>query len=620
MEIKKTGFRRFPVPAIILVSALTLLLTVLFSTPAFSGIGELIDSALNAVISVICGWVLGGIDWILDKFLSALGADLTKLVQTLPGLEALTNIIMAIGVGLAVLIGVWQIFRSLSNVINEENMESPVHTLVRMFIFVPLTIFSKRIAEFVLSLVQIPYNWLLNPESSGISNGYNNAALSAMANNMKDAMSNSFDFAGMLTIGTILGTVLSVMIAWNLLKMLLEATERYVVCGVLVYLSPLAFATGSSKGTAHIMSSWASMFAGQAILLLLNVWCIKVAITAIIGLAAATDLILWMLIVLAFLKVSQNMDEIMSTLGISVSRTGRNMLDDIMATTVSMARLGRSFGGSSKLDGGKAPVGSNGSAGGQVSFTKPNSLPSPKPQQASTVGQRAGDAIKSTAVGKAASAVAASKGGQIVGKAANAVGAGAQKLGNAVGFDKSPIGLAGKGLSAIGSAAGRGINAIAGTNKANVQNELSYMADSRDNAATSIQDYLNGGAAPGGMSSTMSGGYDAKDSTSAAAASNLNEAFSSIAGSDARFDGGVKDNPDLKNVTGLEFAKNDDGKNVIRAHTAQGHSVELSAAPSKDGHSVPLVSTTRVPSGQEGKFNTISKNTGAYIKVINKPK
>lgn len=620
MEVKIGANRSTVLPKIALISSLVIVLTLLFSSPAYSGIGELIDSALNAVISVVCGWILGGIDWILDQFLSALGADLTKMVQTLPGLEALTNIIMAVGIGLAILIGVWQIFRSFTNVISEEQLESPVRTLMRMFIFVPLTLFSKRIAEFVLSMVRIPYNWLLNPETSGITNGYSNTGLSAMANSMKDAMSNNFDFAGMLTIGTILGTVLSVMIAWNLLKMLLEATERYVVCGALVYLSPLAFATGTSRATAHILSSWASMFAGQAVLLLLNVWCIKVAITAIIGLASANDLILWMLIVLAFLKVSQNMDEIMSTLGISVSRTGRNMLDDIMATTVSMSRMSRAFGGGGKLDGGKAPVGSHGATGGQVSFTKPNSLPSPQPQQAPGVGQRVGAALKSTPVGKAAGAVAATKGGQMVGRAASAIGNGAQKVGNAVGFDKSPIGLAGRGISAVGSAAGHGINALAGTNRANMQNALSYMADSKDNAATSIQDYLNGGAAPGGLTSTMSGGYDAADATTSAAANNLNQAFSGIAGSDSRFDGGVQGNPDLKSVQGLEFAKNDEGQNVVRAHTAAGHSVELSAVPSKDGHSVPLVSTTQVPSGQEGRYNTISKNTGAYIKVINKPK
>lgn len=599
---------------LILLFALVLIFSVIFAQPSYAGpIGDLIDGAINALVSLIAGWILSGVDWILDMFLGALGADLSKLVQTLPGLEALSNIILAIGIGLGILIAVWQVFRSFTNVINEENLESPVRTLVRLLMFVPLTFFSKQIATFALSIIQVPYNWLLNPEQSGIDNQYSNQGLSTLASTMKNSMNDNFDFAGMLTVGTILGTVLAVMIAWNVLKLLLEATERYVVCGALVYLSPLAFATGTSKVTSHILASWASMFAGQAVLLLLNVWCIKVALTALMGLAAANDLILWMLVVLAFLKVSQNMDEIMSTLGISVSRTGRNMLDDIMATGASISRMGRALGGGGKLDGNGAPVGSNNAtSGGSVSFTKPNNLPSPARSETPTVGQGMSNAIKNTKLGQVGSKVAESKPVQ-------AVKSGAQSIGNRVGFDKSPAGLAARGVGAIGNAIGSGINAVAGRPAADRAEALSYAAESKENAATAIQDYLNGGANPGGLDSTMPGSYNAADSATNEAVESLNSAFSEIAGSDSRFNGSVPDNPDLTSVKGMEFAKNEDGQNVIRAISDNGHGIEVTGSPTKDGHSVQVVSTARVPGDKPGTFKQISKNTGAYIKVINKP-
>lgn len=41
--------------------------------------------------------------------------------------------------------------------------------------------------------------------------------------------------------------ILVVILAWNYLKLLLEAAERYVLLGVLVYTAPVAFAMGQAK-------------------------------------------------------------------------------------------------------------------------------------------------------------------------------------------------------------------------------------------------------------------------------------------------------------------------------------------------------------------------------------
>ena len=46
------------------------------------------------------------------------------------------------------------------------------------------------------------------------------------------------------------------LLAWNYLKLLCEAAERYVLLGVLVFTAPVAFAMGASQATSNIFKSW----------------------------------------------------------------------------------------------------------------------------------------------------------------------------------------------------------------------------------------------------------------------------------------------------------------------------------------------------------------------------
>lgn len=54
-----------------------------------------------------------------------------------------------------------------------------------------------------------------------------------------------------------------------------EAAERYIQPGVIIYTAPMAFATGSSQSTSNIFKSWCRMFGGQLFLLVMNAWCLQ---------------------------------------------------------------------------------------------------------------------------------------------------------------------------------------------------------------------------------------------------------------------------------------------------------------------------------------------------------
>lgn len=71
-------------------------------------------------------------------------------------------------------------------------------------------------------------------------------------------------------------------LAWNYLKLLFEAAERYILLGVIVYTAPVAFAMGASQSTSNIFKSWCRMFGGQIFLLIMNAWCLRL-FTSMVG-------------------------------------------------------------------------------------------------------------------------------------------------------------------------------------------------------------------------------------------------------------------------------------------------------------------------------------------------
>ena len=89
---------------------------------------------------------------------------------------------------------------------------------------------------------------------------------------------------GVCANGTValIALVLVLILAWNYLKLLFEAAERYVLLGVLVYTAPVAFSMGASQNTSNIFKSWCRMFGGQVFLLIMNAWCLRL-FTSMVG-------------------------------------------------------------------------------------------------------------------------------------------------------------------------------------------------------------------------------------------------------------------------------------------------------------------------------------------------
>lgn len=105
---------------------------------------------------------------------------------------------------------------------------------IRSVLFILLALFSDEIINTILTIGGTPYRWIMDSELPPLS--------------FADFNSVMLVIIGVCANGAValITLILVVILAWNYLKLLLEAAERYVLLGVLVYTAPVAFAMGAS--------------------------------------------------------------------------------------------------------------------------------------------------------------------------------------------------------------------------------------------------------------------------------------------------------------------------------------------------------------------------------------
>ena len=147
--------------------------------------------------------------------------------------------------------------------------EDPVKLIFRSIIFIFLAYFADQIMVLVMKIAGTPYNWIVDKALPAIDFASFGSVLTVII--------------GCVASGSVSLIVLIVLviIAWNYIKLLLEAAERYIMLGVLVYTAPVAFAMGASENTSNIFSSWCRMLGGQLFLLMMNAWCLRLFVSMV---------------------------------------------------------------------------------------------------------------------------------------------------------------------------------------------------------------------------------------------------------------------------------------------------------------------------------------------------
>lgn len=224
---------------------------------------------LDGIVSWIAEQVMHGLDLISTSVLGALGCNMTTFLRYFPAAKTMYEVFVALAIGLILLNWVWQLFRNYGLAAGIE-AEDPVKLSIRSVLFILLAYFADDIVNIILKIGGTPYQWVLTSSLPPLDFASFNSTITVIL--------------GVCASGAvaIIALLLVLIMAWNYIKLLFEAAERYILLGVLVYTAPIAFALGSSKTTSGIFQSWCRMLGGQIFLLIMNAWCLRL-FTSMVG-------------------------------------------------------------------------------------------------------------------------------------------------------------------------------------------------------------------------------------------------------------------------------------------------------------------------------------------------
>lgn len=231
---------------------------------------------LDGIVEWIAKQVMNGLDLVTTSVLGALGCDMTVFLRYFPAAETMYHVFVALSIGLILLNLVWQLFKNFGLGVGIE-AEDPMKLTIRSILFILLAYFSDNIVNTVLEIGGTPYHWIMDSELPALSFADFNSVILVIV--------------GVCSNGAValITLVLVLILAWNYLKLLFEAAERYILLGVLVYTAPVAFSMGAAQATSNIFKSWGRMLGGQVFLLIMNAWCLRL-FTSMVGAFIANPL------------------------------------------------------------------------------------------------------------------------------------------------------------------------------------------------------------------------------------------------------------------------------------------------------------------------------------------
>lgn len=223
---------------------------------------------LDSIVEWIATQIMSLLDIITGSVLGALGCDMGTFLRYFPAAETMYQVFVAIAIGFILLNLVWQLFKNFGAGMGL-SAEDPVKLVLRSVLFVFLAYFSDQIMALVLRIAGTPYSWIVDASLHPIDFANFGSVLTVIV--------------GCLSSGAVslIVIILVVVIAWNYIKLLFEAAERYIMVGVLIFTAPMAFATGASESTSNIFSSWCRMLGGQFFLLIMNAWCLRLFVSMV---------------------------------------------------------------------------------------------------------------------------------------------------------------------------------------------------------------------------------------------------------------------------------------------------------------------------------------------------
>lgn len=307
---------------------------------ALAAMSDLVSNFLSMVVMVIARIILQLCDLIMNPLLEITQMTTEEVAEYIPGFAMsgdgvggyFAKAIMVIATTIAGALIAVRIISYLLEIADGARTESVAKLIWNAVFGMVLTLTGSH-------FIQLMFDEIISPLTKALSEGVSGGGLGDF----------SFEKAGMSIIdltesgnttetiiawmggfvlaqaaALVVSVILLFLIWWNLVKLVLECAERYIICVFTILLSPLAFATATNERTKDTAINWMQMFWSQCVLLILNIWVVGIARTALdIGLVGASinSVVKWGLITYAYLKIAQKLDDLLAKAGFRITST-----------------------------------------------------------------------------------------------------------------------------------------------------------------------------------------------------------------------------------------------------------------------------------------------------------
>lgn len=307
---------------------------------ALSAVSDLVSNFLGLVVMVIARIILQFCDLIMNPLLEITQMTTEEVARYIPGFAMSGNgiggyfsqAIMVISTTIAGALIAVRIISYLMETADGARTESVPKLIWNAVFGMVLTLTGSH-------FLQLMFDEIISPLTTALSEGVTGGGLGEFSfedSGMKIiGQTESGDAAGTIVAwmggfsivegaSLVVSVVFLFLIWWNLIKLVLECAERYIICVFTILLSPLAFATATNERTKDTAVSWMQMFWSQCVLLILNIWVVGIARTALnIGLVGASveSVVKWGLVTYAYLKIAQKLDDMLAKAGFRITST-----------------------------------------------------------------------------------------------------------------------------------------------------------------------------------------------------------------------------------------------------------------------------------------------------------
>ena len=307
---------------------------------ALSAVSDLVSNFLSLVVMVIARIILQFCDLIMNPLLEITQMTTEEVAHYIPVFAMSGNgiggyfsqAIMVISTTIAGALIAVRIISYLMETADGARTESVPKLIWNAVFGMVLTLTGSH-------FLQLMFDEIISPLTTALSEGVTGGGLGEFSfedSGMKIiGQTESGDAAGTIVAwmegfsivegaSLVVSVVFLFLIWWNLIKLVLECAERYIICVFTILLSPLAFATATNERTKDTAVNWMQMFWSQCVLLILNIWVVGIARTALnIGLVGASveSVVKWGLVTYAYLKIAQKLDDMLAKAGFRITST-----------------------------------------------------------------------------------------------------------------------------------------------------------------------------------------------------------------------------------------------------------------------------------------------------------